>query len=63
MPVCPGLAGRGTRVEAGWFSPENYLASRMTIDSGGRVMPWASDEALAVPWTMVELVAFWLPAL
>ena len=35
----------------------------MTIDSGGRLMPWASEDALAVPWTIFELDAFWLPAL
>jgi hypothetical protein len=63
LPVCPGPAGRGTRVEACQLSPGNYRASRTTIDSGDRVMPRASDEELAVPWTMAELVAFWLPAL
>jgi hypothetical protein len=35
----------------------------MTIDSGGRLMPPASDDALAVPWTMFELARFWFPAL
>ena len=30
----------------------------MTIDFGGRLMPWASEDALAVPWTIFELDAF-----
>jgi hypothetical protein len=34
----------------------------MIIDSAGRVMPWASEDALVVPWTMAESVAFWLAA-
>jgi hypothetical protein len=61
-PCCvPGLPGRaqsiGTQVGDGY-----YCVSRMTIDSGGRVMPWASEDELVVPWTMVESVAFWFAA-
>ena len=37
----------------------NQLDSRITIDSGGRLMPLASEDALAVPWTIFELVVFW----
>jgi hypothetical protein len=41
----------------------NQLDWRMTIDSGGRLTPPASDDALAVPWTMFELARFWFPEL
>ena len=60
MPCAPALAGRTRRAVA---HTGNYLASRMTIDSGGRLMPETSEDALAVPWTMFELAAFWSPAL
>jgi hypothetical protein len=55
-----GVEARGVeaRVQAGY-----YRDSRMTIDSGGRVMPWATEDAFIVPRTMLELVAFWLAAL
>lgn len=33
------------------------------MDSGGRLMPRLNAAATAVPWTMRELVASWLPAL
>ena len=59
-PVCPTWRTGHTasrRVQARY-----YCVSRMTIDSGGRVMPCASKDAFVVPWTMVELVAFWLAA-
>jgi hypothetical protein len=35
----------------------------MTIDSGGRLSPCASEAALVVPRMMFESVAFWFPAL
>jgi hypothetical protein len=35
----------------------------MTSDSGGRLMPLATEDAVVVPWTMFELAAFWFPAL
>ena len=38
----------------------NQLDWRMTIDSGGRLMPWAREDALAVPWTIFELDRFFL---
>ena len=40
-----------------------YRVSRTVIDSGGSVMRLATDEAGVLPTTILELSAFWFPAL
>jgi hypothetical protein len=57
----------GRSVGVGWSGKpgldERYRVWRIVIDSGGSVMPFATDEACVVPVTILEFVAFWLPAL
>jgi hypothetical protein len=59
----PAIAGRGMGPLGGLVQLSCYRDSRIIIDSAGRLMPWASEKALVVLWTMFESVAFWLPAL
>jgi hypothetical protein len=55
------LACRDRSLTGQWCG--RYRVSRIVIDSAGSVMPCAKDAADAVPVTMLELAAFWLPAL
>ena len=40
-----------------------YFVWRIVIDSAGNVMVPATADAVVVPVTMFEFVAFWFPAL